>query len=152
MVDLGKFALSSEKSELGVWAEYELGLYFRIARVGSPAYERRMMEVQRGNRKRLTRGSANDPIALRPFIAQVCSELVMRDWGTNANGQTDINGNVIEGAQPLEIDGKIIEWSPEAAFNILNDQRFVDIYLWTLQVGQTLDIYREDEIEDAGNG
>jgi len=133
MVKLSNLAVDSTASEEGVWAEYEAGIEFKIARLGNPRYQQELARLIGRLSKRGQRDWAGERLekAQRPAVARH----IIRDW---RNVDDD--------------DGNTIPYSPEKALEIISDPQYQPIYDWIMQVAQDEEEYRLSRVEEqAGN-
>lgn len=80
MARLAQFAIDDRLAREGVWLCYGADLWLRIARIGNPAYQERMAQLQ----EPLMRGRRDvksiPTSMLRPLIDKAMSEHVLLDW------------------------------------------------------------------------
>ena len=118
MAKLSALRLDKELASFGVWIPYVLDVEFLVARAGSSEFDARVRELSLQEMEGTT---FKDFEALpeevqKRIVCRAFSEYVFLGWKNLEND-----------------DGSPMEWSPEAAFDILMGEDTVDIYKLIVQ-------------------
>lgn len=130
-MDLNLFAKDPNKAEEGEWFQYDRspGIEVKIASIESKEYERaseRMRAAQaRGSRAGLSAKQG------RQIMMRCTADHLVKDW----RGLTD--------------GGSELPFSPDACYQIISDERYVDFYAWILNQATEIANFAEEELGEA---
>ena len=149
MPKLSKFQTSPEKSRDGVWVHYAENFWVRVARAGNPKYEARLMRLLKPHRRRISMAE-NRAAAEKPFVIEAASHDIVTGWGSMANGQIGVDGEVIEGAEDLlDDDGQPIPPEPAKIEAVLKQEGSDPLWRFIDAIASTEALFRQEDVEDA---
>lgn len=134
MASLNFIRTDPDRSESGIWVDFDQGIRLRIARLGNTKYESFLREKQaetlvtRGRRRRqkldLDQGS--------DILKEAVARFVLVDWQ-----------NIDDG------DGKPIPYSWEKALEFFKDPSLDEFYKFVIDTSTTVDLYLREDVADA---
>jgi len=102
-----------------------------IARMGNPAYEKRLGTLKRSDAKKIMRGKNIDTTMLEPMVKEAMANCVLLGW-RNLNDE----------------NGEEIVYSPEKALQLFNDPSLREFYEFVRDESQDDEAYRLEVKED----
>jgi hypothetical protein len=115
----------------GVWVHYTLGIRLKIARLGNPAYQKRLTELRQPMLSAI-RTRTVDAAKADDVLKQCAAEELLKGWE-----------NVTDD------DDKPIEYSPERGLDVFRDPRYRDLYEFVMATAADAAIYRKELAEGA---
>lgn len=134
MAKLRSLRRDPKKVEDGVWAAFEAGIEFRVARWGNPRFVAVYAEKMRPHQAAAQAGVLSEDVEGR-IVAETVAETVLRDWK-----------NVTDDA------GAEIPYSVERGVETLLDPDYADVYDFVLRTAKNASLFRASELgRAAGN-
>jgi hypothetical protein len=115
----------------GVWVSYALGMRFKIARLGTPAYQKRLAEL-RAPMLGAIRTRTVDAAKAEDVLKECAAHDLLKDW-ENVNDDED----------------KPIAYTPERGLEVFRDPRYRDVYQFVMDTAADAAIYRKELAESA---
>lgn len=127
-MDLTRFKADPVLEDEGVWTSVDAGTEasIKIARIGNRRYREAMTRRLKPYRRALRNGTLDEKVT-----AEVLAETILLDW------------------KGLTQDGVPLTYSPDAAKDLLCDNRFKDFRDLVVELAGDLELYRQQDIEDA---
>ncbi len=134
MAKLGALRNDTKRENEGVWVDYESGIRFLVARMGNPAYSKRLEELGKPHLRAARSGSLTNEVALK-ITKRAMAETILLAW---------------EGVE--DDKGKAMAYTPELGLEIFNDEAYRDIYEFVRDEASERENYRLDfEADSVGN-
>lgn len=131
-MDLTRFKADPVLEDEGVWTSVDAGTEasIKIARIGNRRYREAMTRRLKPYRRALRNGTLDEKVTEK-ITAEVLAETILLDW------------------KGLTQDGVPLTYSPDAAKDLLCDNRFKDFRDLVVELAGDLELYRQQDIEDA---
>lgn len=131
-MDLTRFKADPVLEDEGVWTSVDAGTEasIKIARIGNRRYREAMTRRLKPFRRALRNGTLDEKVTEK-ITAEVLAETILLDW------------------KGLTQNGVPLSYSPEAAKELLCDNRFKDFRDLVVELAGDLELYRQQDIEDA---
>ena len=130
-MDLNSVQLDLDKEKEGVWVDIDATTRLCIARMYNPKFNKLFEKLAAPYKNAVKRGMLGDDKA-NELMNKAISKTILIDW------------------EGLTSDGKPLKYSPDTAFDILNDKRYVTFRQMILDVAEDEAVYRAEEIEETG--
>lgn len=114
----------------GQWADFK-GSQFLIAHNSNTDFQRTFAKLQSPYRRQIEKGTL-DPDVSVDILCKAMSKHIMLDWKNVAAG------------------GKTVEYTPERAYSALKNNP--DLREFVIEYSLDMDNFREQEMEEEGNG
>lgn len=121
-------AIDLEKSEAGVWIEYDGGIEFLIARSNTPAYRKAVKQMHKRYKRQIENETLSDEKSDR-LMAELMAEHILLDWTGMKNGDEEF------------------KYSRESAIAFLSDERYAEVRQWIMAQADDLENFRQDEVK-----
>lgn len=134
MAKLTTLKADASKESGGVWVEWEHGVSLLVARLNNTGFQAAIRELTTPHTKEIRSGKISDA-KMEELSRKAMATHVLLDW---KNIEDD--------------DGAPLEYTPEMAFELLNDPGLRDLYQFVLTTANERELYRlEAEDESRGN-
>lgn len=130
MPSLSLIAVDPERERKGVWVTSSDGFQVLVARMGNMDFNRALERLRRDWRDSKGR-DPSDAESLQLWREAFCA-FVVRGW-------RDVQ----------DLDGKPLEYSPDAALAVLTDERFHELGDWIIREANKFENYRLKRIEET---
>jgi hypothetical protein len=127
MVKLSSLKGDATKTQDGVWADYEIGLRFKIARMNNPRYRKHLAALKQSQLREVRRGN---PELILELTTQAMAKYLLLDW---------------EGLD--EDDGTAIPYSIGKSAEILRESQ--DIYEFVEETSMDSDLFKAEAREQS---
>lgn len=126
-----KYDADLSSTEDGVWTEFD-GAKFKIAHMSNMKFQRALARQQQPHRRKLESGTL-DPKLNRDIVARAMSEGILLDWKNVKNS-----------------DGQDVDYTSDRGFIAL--QKNVEFREYVSEFAMNLQNFKQDEVQDMGNG
>tara|TARA_R110002020_G_scaffold41325_6_gene122006 strand:+ start:9386 stop:9790 length:405 start_codon:yes stop_codon:yes gene_type:complete len=131
MVKLQSIKESKQREAKGIWVDYEMGIQFKIAKMGNPKFQAKVRQLSAPHIKQI-RDDKLPPEKMEEIQMSAVAETILLGW---KNIDDD--------------DGKAIRYSAKRAKEILSDIELRDIYDFVLVEANNQSNYEIEVGEDS---
>ncbi|MDH3375354.1 MAG: hypothetical protein OEQ39_00085 [Gammaproteobacteria bacterium] len=121
-------AIDLEKSESGVWIEYDSGISFLIARADTSPYRSAVRKMHKRYKRQIEQETLSDEKSDR-LMAELMAEHILLGWSGMMNGKEEF------------------KYSRDNAVAFLSDERYAEVRQWIMAQSQDLENFRAEEVK-----
>ena len=123
-----RYKTDKDAESEGVWEDCGEGLRVKVARANNPHHQRVIENMMRPYRRQISNGRLSNE-KMTEITVKAMAECLLIDW------------------EGVEIDGKNVPYSREAALDLLTEYK--DFREDVAELAQTMELFRATEIEEA---